>query len=405
MPPRTYSHFRFRGRAGRLAGSLVALGLLAAPVLMPPSAAADSAVKPSDGSFSVRGAGYGHGHGMSQYGAYGAAKKGLGWKKIVAFYYPGTKLSTLPARQTIHVWLTADTDDSLRVEPAAGLRVADRDGHSLTLPTGTGYTSWRISRSGSGYRLAYRNRAGDWKTRATDLSTSTWTFSTEAKVVSVVLPHSTKAYRGSVKLVKRGGGGRTVNTVSLDDYVRSVVPSEMPTSWLADAVRSQAVAARSYAVYLRDVYSYTGYDICDTTACQVYGGLGSESTGGDAAAKATAGVIATYNGTVALTQFAASDGGATAKSNLPYLTAHPDPYDGVITSQAWKRTITAKAVARAWSSAGTVEKLQITRRDGSGRYGGRVTTIRIIGSKKSISVSGGAFQSRFGMRSTLFTLS
>jgi stage II sporulation protein D len=205
--------------------------------------------------------------------------------------------------------------------------------------------------------------------------------------------------------VKRGSGGRTVNTVPLESYVRSVVPAEMPTSWLPDAVRSQAVAARSYAVYLRDVYSYTGYDICDTTACQVYRGVESENTGGDAATKATARVVLTYKGKIALTQFAASDGGATAKSNLPYLTAHPDPYDGVITSQAWKRTVTAKAVAHQWPSVGTVKKLQVTKRDGSGRYGGRVTTIKIIGSKKSVSVSGGTFQSRFGMRSTLFTIS
>jgi stage II sporulation protein D len=405
MPSRTYRFLHSRGRGGRLVGSLVALGLLAAPVLAAPSAAADTAVKPSGGSFTVNGAGFGHGHGMSQWGAYGAAEKGLTWPKILAFYYPGTKRSTSRARQWIHVWLTADDDDSLRVKPAAGLRVSDRDGHSLTLPRGAGYTSWRISRSGSGYRLAYRTSAGAWKTKATKLTTSTWTFSTKAKVVSVVMPGRTKAYRGSVKLVKRGSGGRTVNTVSLDSYVRSVVPSEMPTSWRADAVRAQAVAARSYAVYVRDVYSYTGYDICDTTACQVYGGVASENTGGDAAARATAGVILTYKGGPALTQFAASDGGATAKSNLPYLTAHPDPYDGVVTSQAWKRTITAKAVAKAWPSVGTVTKLQVTKRDGSGRYGGRVTTIKIIGSKKSVSVSGGTFQSRFGMRSSLFKIS
>lgn len=405
MSSRTTSSLCRRSRAGRLLAGFVALGVLAAPVLSAPSATADSAVKPDGGSFTIKGAGFGHGHGMSQYGAYGAAKKGLTWKKILTFYYPGTKRTTLPKATNIHVWLTADDDDSLRVSPAAGLKVSDRSGHKLTLPTGTGYTSWRISRSGAGYKLAYRNASGRWKTKATKLDSSTWTFSTTAKVVRVVLPGSTKSYRGSVKLVKRDGGGRTVNTVRLEDYVRSVVPAEMPTSWLPDAVRAQAVAARSYAVRLRDFYDYTGYDICDTTACQVYRGLASENTGGDAATKATAGVIVTYDGAVALTQFASSNGGATAKSNLPYLTAKPDPYDGVITSQAWTRTITAKAVAREWSSVGTVKKLQVTKRDGSGRYGGRVTTIKIIGSKKTVSVSGGTFQSRFGLRSSLFKVS
>ncbi|WP_375426488.1 SpoIID/LytB domain-containing protein [uncultured Friedmanniella sp.] len=405
MPARTNPTPHSRSRQGRLVGGLLALGLLTAPVLAAPTASADSAVKPDGGSFSVSGAGFGHGHGMSQYGAYGAAKKGLSWKKILAFYYPGTQRATLPAGQRIHVWLTADDDDSLRVRPAAGLKVSDRDGHSLTLPAGGSYTSWRISRSGSGYRLAYRNASGTWKTRTTDLTASTWTFSTPAKAVQVVLPGGTKSYRGSVKLVKRGSGGRTVNTVTLEDYARSVVPSEMPTSWLANAVNAQAVAARSYAVYLRDVYHYTGYDICDTTACQVYGGMARENSGGDAAVKATAGVVLTYQDQPALTQFAASDGGATAKSNLPYLTAHPDPYDGVITSQAWHKTITAKSVAHAWPSVGTVKKLQVTKRDGSGRYGGRVTSIKIIGSKKSVTVSGGTFQSRFGMRSSLFKIS
>ncbi len=405
MSSRTHSPVRLRGRSGRLLGSLAVLGLLVAPIVTASPAAADTAVAPHAGSFTVRGAGYGHGHGMSQYGAYGAAKKGLAWQEILAFYYPGTKRTTLPAAQRIHVWLTADSDDSLRVKPAAGLRVYDRSGHSLTLPTGDGYQAWRISRSGPGYRLAYLSSSGSWKTKATELSTSTWTFGTTAKVVQVVLPHATKSYRGSVKLVKRGDGGRTVNTVSLEDYVRSVVPSEMPTSWLSNAVAAQAVAARSYAIYLRDVYSYTGYDICDTTACQVYGGLARETSGGDAATKATARTVLTYRGTIALTQFAASNGGATAKSNLPYLIAQADPYDGVITSQAWRRTVTAKAVGKQWPSVGTVKKLQVTKRDGSGRYGGRVSTIKIIGSKKSVSVSGGPFQSRFGMRSSLFKIS
>ena len=81
---------------------------------------------------------------------------------------------------------------------------------------------------------------------------------------------SVRPYRGSVALVKRGSSGRTVNRVLLEDYVQGVVPTEMPTSWPAEAVRAQAVAARSYAVRLRRLRHYAGYDICDTTACQVY---------------------------------------------------------------------------------------------------------------------------------------
>ena len=398
----------------RSAASLLAVGsLLLTSALTAPSAAADAGVKPSGGKFVIKGAGFGHGHGMSQYGAYGAAKQGLGWKEILAFYYPGTTLKTLSSSTKIKVLITSDDDNNLRVLPAAGLTVSDGNDHSLTLPTGSKYRSWRIKRSGSGYRLSWKDADGDYTTLATGLDSSTWSFSTKAKIVKVRMPNgATREYRGSVALVKRGSGGRTVNKVKLEDYVRSVVPSEMPTSWAPDAVRAQAVAARSYAIRIRDFTSYSGYDICDTTACQVYGGKATTTSGGTrilrenaagtAAARATAGTIVTYGGQVALTQFASSNGGAMSTGGYPYLREKDDPYDGVVRSQAWSRTITAKAVARAYPSVGTVEQLKITKRDGSGRYGGRVLSIKIVGSKKTQTVTGSAFQSKFSMRSSLY---
>lgn len=394
-----------RSRAGRLFGGAVALSLLSSLALLaPPTASADSAVRPTSGSFTVRGAGFGHGYGMSQYGAYGAAQQGLGWKKILAFYYPGTTLTPMPAGTTIKVWVTADHDGDLRVQPAPGLRVS-AGGKSYTLPTGKAYTAWRVSRSGAGYRLAHRTAAGSWKTRATGLGTSTWSLSSSSKVLRLVLPGgSTRDYRGSMALAKRGTGGRTVNKVRLEDYVRAVVPVEMPTSWAADAVRAQAVAARSYAVRTRDFSDSPGYDICDSTTCQVYVGKAREDARGDAAVKATAGVVVTHRGEVALTQFASSNGGAMARSNLPYLVAKADPYDGVPASQAWSRTISAAALARQWPSVGTVKSISVTSRDGSGRWGGRVEKLMITGSKGSVTVAGSTFQYRFGMRSSLYTV-
>ncbi len=400
----------------RTSAALLAAGsLLVTGVLVAPTASADSSVKPSDGAFVIKGAGFGHGHGMSQYGAYGAAKRGLSWQQILAFYYPGTTLDEMSSATTIKVWVTADDDDELRVLPAEGLKVSDTDGHSLTLPTDAKYRFWRATRSGSGYRLSWLDADGKATTYGTDLGTGTWSFSDKAKVVKVKLPNrAVREYRGSVALVQRGSGGRTVNTVKLEDYVRSVVPSEMPTSWAPAAVSAQAVAARSYAIRTRDFTSYSGYDICDTTACQVYGGRATtsssgqrivrETAAGDAATKATVGTIVTYGGKVALTQFASSNGGAMSKGGYPYLKAKSDPYDGVVRSQAWSRTITAKAVAKAYPSAGTVKELKITKRDGSGRWGGRVVTIQVVGSKKTVSVSGSAFQSTFGMRSSLYTV-
>ncbi len=216
---------------------------------------------------------------------------------------------------------------------------------------------------------------------------------------------STRTYRGTVALVKRDSRGRTVNTVSLEDYVKGVVASEMPTSWAANAVRSQAVAARSYAVRIRDFTDYSGYDLCDTTVCQVYGGVGAETAAGNAAVVATAGSVVTYQGKVALTQFASSNGGHTAQGDYRYLAPKADPYDGVVTSQAWTRTISAAqhrqglAVGRAPSRSSRSPRATGPVR---GEAGSRRS--RSSAASGSVSVSGGTFQYRFGMRSSLFTV-
>jgi stage II sporulation protein D len=388
----------------RVLSGAVALAVIGtSAVLTTIPAHADSAVSASAGSFTIRGAGWGHGWGMSQYGAYGAARKGLSWKQILSFYYRGTRLSKMPSGTKIKVWITADNDNSLRVLPSSGLAVRDTAGHSYTVPTGAKYTSWRISRSGTGYRLSYRTSSGSYVTKSTGLTSGTWSFSTRSKIVKVVLPNgSVRPYRGSVAMIKRGTGGRTINNVLLEDYVKGVVPAEMPTSWAAHAVRAQAVAARSYAVRLQRFAGYSGYGICDTTACQVYGGMGRETSGGNAAVKATAGTIVTYRSVVALTQYSSSNGGHTSRGDYPYLAAHADPYDGVIKSQGWTRTLSASSIRRAWPSVGTVKQLQITRRDGAGAWGGRVKAIKIIGSSRTTTVSGTTFQYMFGMRSSLY---
>jgi stage II sporulation protein D len=118
---------------------------------------------------------------MSQYGAYWAARKGLSWKQILAFYYRGTHLSKLPSGTKIKVLITADNDNSLRVLPASGLTVSDTAGHRYTVPTAAKDKSWRISRSGAGYRLSYRTSRGSYVTKSTGLDTSTWSFSTRPR--------------------------------------------------------------------------------------------------------------------------------------------------------------------------------------------------------------------------------
>ena len=390
--------------ARRLVVAGLSLGVVgAASLTAPATAVADSATSARSGYFNITGAGFGHSWGMSQYGAYGAATKGLSWKQILAFYYPRTVRAQLPTTGTIRVWVTADSDGALTFRPATGAKISDGK-KSYTLPTGSSYDYWRISRSGSGYKLAYKKSGGSWKTRSTGLGTGTWKVTSSTGSLRLVLPNGTgRGYRGALSLIKRGSSGRTVNTVSMENYVRAVVPSEMPTSWHPNAVRAQAVAARTYGAFLRERSSASGYDICDTTSCQVYRGMDNETANGDAAVKASAHVIMSYGGKPAFTQFTSSNGGQITQGDYSYQIPQKDPYDGVIKDQTWSKKISASKLGKAFG-VGTAKKVQITKRDGLGRWGGRVLSIKITGTKKSVTVNGNHFKGKFGMRSNYFTV-
>ena len=388
----------------RVAAVVLAVG---ASVLTGPAqlALADAAVKPLNSYLVVTGAGWGHGKGMSQYGAWGAADAGLSHQKILAFYYPGTTIGKLAPGNTIRVWISADTDKMLNVMPSSGQRVRDSAGHSYNLPIGSKYRQWRIKRSGSKRVLQYLNAKSAWVTRSTKLTaTRLWTVDNPTRgIVTVRLPGKVdRDYRSKVALRFYGSGARSVNTVSMENYVRGVVPREMPTSWHAEAVQAQAVAARSYAARFRLSPQSSVYDLCDTTYCQVYGGQDAESSGGNAAVTATANQVVKSGRAIALTMFSSSNGGHSADGGLPYLVAKADPYDGRMRNQAWSAFLSASRIQNAYPSIGTFSSVRVSARDGDGRWGGRADTVVITGSKRSVSVTGGAFKSKFGLKERLF---
>lgn len=392
--------------------AIVAGSLVATP------ASADSTVPVKNGSITVKGTGYGHGWGMSQWGAYGAAKKGLSYRKILGFYYPGTTLTTTKTTH-MRVWLSVDNDGDLRVKPSSGLRVYNvGTSASYTLPTGSTYRQWRMVRSGSHNLLQYLNSGGSWKTKsAKGISTAkAWRFDNKANVLKVVLPGGAVGeFRGQVGLVLGSTSTKVVNRLPLDQYVQAVVPAEMPTSWHLEGVKAQSVAARTYALRSAQYQpSSSGYEVCDTVSCQVYRGVtqtsasGSrrayEDSRGNSATTATAGKILTYQGGIALTQFSASNGGAIARGSQPYQQAKSDPYDGVMKDQRWSKQVSTSTLTKAFGGIGTVTKIRVSARDGNGAYGGRATSVKIYGTRGTKTVSGTSFRSALALRSHLVYL-
>jgi stage II sporulation protein D len=353
---------------------------------------------PANGVLQLTGHGYGHGHGMSQYGAQGAAKSGLTYRQILSFYYPGTTLGT--ASGSIRVLISADTDDDVRVTPASGLRVRQvSTGASYPLPATAGIKTWRLRTVGGATVLDYDNGAWhDYKPGGNALRGDAEFY--RAGVLVLRVSGATRNYRGAMRL----SSSNTVNVLSLDDYVKGVVPREMPASWQSAAVQAQAVAARTYAAWERADHPNRYNHTCDTTSCQVYGGVGSEDSRANDAVVATANRVLNYGGTPAFTQFGSSSGGWLAAGSRPYLVAKADPYDDHSGNpvHTWTKTLTRAAIQQAYPSLGTLQRVLVTRRDGHGEWYGRVEEMILDGSKSNVTMAGTTFRSKFGLRSQWF---
>jgi SpoIID/LytB domain protein len=364
---------------------------------------------PAGRSVVLVGHGFGHGHGMSQYGAQGAAKQGLTYRQIIDFYYPGTTWSEVTGG--VRVLISADTTSDVVVKAVPGLRLTDI-GSSVTypVPMPPGVKRWRIT-VGAGNKsvVQYLTRSWHrWRPGGRASLVGDGQFGAPAPL-TLFTPYGARSYRGALRSASPVPGGKardTVNVLSMDDYVRGVIPREMPASWQPEAVRAQAVAARTYATWSRDQYPSRYYQICDTSYCQVYGGQGAEDPRSNDAVTATANQILTYDGKPAFTQFSSSNGGWTSAGSVPYLTARADPYDDYTGNpvHAWSTDLGAAKIERAYPSLGTLRGIEVTRRDGNGEWKGRVWTLVLDGSKSDVTVSGDAFRARFGLKSAWFTV-
>lgn len=210
-----------------------------------------------------------------------------------------------------------------------------------------------------------------------------------------------------------------VSLMHVDDYLKGVVPREMPASWPLEALKAQAVVARTYTYANRNKHAALGFDLCHlSTCCQAYGGVEWEHPNSNRAVDETRGVIALFNGRPASTFYHSDSGGHTENVEhvwtraIPYLIGVPDPFGALAgsTHTRWERELTQaemREIARFnGTDVGDVLAVQVESRFPSGR----VSNLAIIGTAGRLSLTrqqprlpdGSA--GLFALRSTMYTV-
>jgi stage II sporulation protein D len=213
-----------------------------------------------------------------------------------------------------------------------------------------------------------------------------------------------KWYRGSTCLILTGNNLTAVNYVDLEQYLYSVVGAEMPTNWSLEALKAQAVAARSYVLYQRQNSANAIFDVGDTTSWQVYGGVEEETASTRAAVDSTRDQVLIHNGSIINAVFHACAGGYTENvedvwsSPLPYLRAVPSP-DANVTECQWTQTFTGQELSQKLDYKGTISNVIPSFDDR-----GRIASLRVEGSTGAVTMRGTEVRRALGVRSTLFTL-
>jgi stage II sporulation protein D len=322
-------------------------------------------------SWEVLGRGFGHGVGMSQYGAYGYAKHGKSYRFILGHYYAGTTIGQLNGPRIVRVLLDVSGGD-------VGFSGAT-SACSRSLSPDRSYAAHRIARS-----VQLRNSAGRVLANC-----GRGLRAAGAGRISI----AGEEYRGALEVVPTDESSRSLNAINalpVDQYVKGVVPNESPPSWPLAALQAQAVAARSYA--LSTQVDGNGFDLYADTRSQVYGGLQSEEPRSNQATTTTRGEVVTYGGKIAETFFSACSGGHTESvqnvffgAPVPYLVGVPDPYDGACPLHTWKLTFSGREISAKLGAYldGQLKRVVVTKRGASPRivwarlYGtGGVTKIR-----------------------------
>ncbi|HET7727577.1 MAG TPA: SpoIID/LytB domain-containing protein [Candidatus Limnocylindrales bacterium] len=392
-------------------------------------------------AITFHGRGYGHGVGMSQYGARGRALAGQDTPEILAHYFPGTTVGFIDPATIVRVQVLsaypATATRPLRIYARGGAWAIE--GVAAVFPADAQLRVWRVS-----VTTPTGTRTSAWRTDIVDASgallhsgTMTRSFRVSPVEPTTTLqlwskPSTYDRYRGSLLIVARAKPD-VINEVGLDDYLRGVVPVEMPASWPAAALRAQAIAARSYAA--RRIRPAAAFDLYDDTRSQAYRGVLAERPTTDEAVALTAGMVLQYGGAIADTYFHSSAGGATEANDLvwvsstgrvtgapvPYLRGGPDrapdgtAYDAAAGHYAWQSaTYTPEQLGAILArdprtAVGTLLAIDLSRRAPSGR----VIAITLAGTAGTRTVSADVFRVVFNrhkpsghpvLKSTLFAI-
>jgi stage II sporulation protein D len=307
-------------------------------------------------SWQVKGHGFGHGVGLSQYGAYGYAKHGKDYRFILGHYYSGTSIGQVDGVRIVRVLLDISGGDvgfsaatsacGQALDPSRTYE-AHRSGASVKLRSSTGTP---VADCGRKLRAAGHGR---------------------------VAIAGIGDYRGALEVVPTdsdAGALNVINALPIDQYVKGVIANESPSSWPAAALEAQAVAARSFALSVN--VGGNGFDLYNDTRSQVYEGLDSEAASTNAAADATRGQVLMYGGNIAQTYFSACSGGHTESvqnvffgPSIPYLVGVPDPYDYYCPLHDWTLKFSGPEISSKLGSYldGSLKKVVTTQRGVSPR--------------------------------------
>lgn len=368
------------------------------------------------------GHGYGHGVGMSQYGARGRALAGQDAATILAHYYQGTTPGTTDPKRSVRILVLhgfkASATKPLQLFGRGGSWTID--GIAATFPRDA---QLRVRTAGTGFRVTVRDAAGSLLLdRVTKSSLRVRAANVAAARIQVwSKPGSFDRYRGVIRLRRTASGIDAINETSLDLYLRGVVPAEMPASWPVEALRAQAIAARSYAA--RRLHPKTGfYDLYDDTRAQVYRGSLGEKPTTNAVVAGTAGQVLRSGTSIANTLYHSTGGGATEDNEnvftsasgsivagpVPYLRGSSDraadgtPYDAGAPRASWQTAaysldqLSTIFGADPRTTVGALTSLDLSNVGVSGR----LISVTLVGSLGSKTVSGEVFRNVFNTESS-----